>query len=275
MTRPGVLALVLGVALAGAGCTDASAKKKMRDAQKRLDTERKAFQEAEEAKRKAAAPKIEQAQLEPFWGDPSFLRVSTGRPCPAGLGALFPTAGAPADPATVSRLRASTFVTVLANGAGVAVRQYNPKKKTLPVDVEGVVECFDQSGLLTLAWGAPAKAYRPSDEEEEALPPQSVWRARPVRLNVPFPSAAEAKRFSQKEGLGLEVRLVYRLGRVDVDSKTKKPSPDTGTSGEVDWGAGRLVHVELLGVRAAVDHEKTSIFERRKTEGGTAASTIP
>lgn len=268
--------LVLGVALAGAGCTDS--KKKMREAQKRLDAERKANQEAEEAKRKAAAPKVEQAQLEPFWGDTGYVRVATGRPCPEGLGALFPNPGATSDADTAAKLRDSTFVTVLSHGSGVELRQYNPKKKTLTVEVDGMVECFDSSGLLTVAWGAPAKPYRPSEDAEEDVSPQAVWRARPLRLPLTFPNAAEAKRFSQKEGLGVDARLVYRLGKVDVDSKVKKPPPspsaEPGTvpTEGIDWGAGRLVHVDLLGVRLAVDHEKTALIEQRKQGASSARS---
>lgn len=272
----GIHALILGLAFAGPACTDS--KKKMRDAQKRLDAERKAHQEAEDAKRKAAAPKVEQAQLEPFWADPSYQRVATGRPCPEGLGSLFPTPGAPRDDETVARLRAATYVSVLSHGNGVTVRQYNPKKKVLTVEIEGVVECFDSSGLLTVAWGEPAKPYRQpggDEEEEEEAVAQSVWRARPLRLFVPFPSAAEAKRFAQKDGLGLDARLVYRLGKVDVDSKVKKapPTEEGGAPGALDWGAGRLVHVDVLGLRLAVDHEKTALIENRKPEGGAARSS--
>jgi len=238
------------------------------------DSERKAFQEAEEAKRKAAAPKVEQAQLDPIWGDASYLKVATGRPCPEGLGALFPKPGDSHNAETVATLRDSTFVTVLSHGNGVALRSYNAKKKALTVEVDGVVECFDSSGLLTVAWGEPAKPYRPSEDEEEDLVPQAVWRARPLRLALSFPNAAEAKRFSQKEGLGLEARLVYRLGRVDVDTKVKKPSTEEGApaSEGLDWGAGRLVHVDVLGVRLAVDHEKTAVLEQRKPGGGSARS---
>lgn len=263
---------LLGVTLCLAGCGDQA--QKMRDRQKRLEAERQAFQKAEEAKRKAAAPKVEPAVLEPFWGDASYLRVATGRPCPDGLGALFPAPGAARDDEAIARLRAATFVTVLSHGNGVTLRPYRAKKKSLTVEVEGVVECYDSAGLLTVAWGEPAKPYRqPSDDEEEDLVAQSVWRARPLRLPLPFPSAAEAKRFTQGDGLGTEVRLVYRLGRVDVDTKIKQapPSADPGAAAAepLDWGAGRLVHVELLGVRVAVDHEKTALLETRGRRAGS------
>jgi hypothetical protein len=265
--------LVLGLGLAGAGCNDAETR--VREQKKRIDAERKAYQEAQEAKRKAAAPKIEVAQLEPFWGDSSYSRIMTGRQCPEGLGGLFPGAPTPADEATASKLRNATYVTVHSHGIGVTIGRYDPKKKALAVEVDGVVECFDSSGLLTVAWGEPTKPFRqPGDEDEDVLA-QSVWRARPLKFAVPMRSPAEAKRFSQKEGLGLEARLVYQLGRVDVDSKVKKvPSADEGKPEDsVDWGAGRLIHVTLLGVRLAVDHEKTALIESRKPIGGTARST--
>ena len=47
--------------------------------------------------------------------------------------------------------------------------------------------------------------------------------------------------------------------------KTSKLAQEDGTrAGEdaMDWGAGRLVHVELIGVRIATDHEKVAVVEK-------------
>ena len=69
-----------------------------------------------------------------------------------------------------------------------------------------------------------------------------------------------------RKKLGLEARLVFTLGRIETDTKVKTsamPLPDAGAlQQEVDWGAGRLVHVELKSVRVATDFEKKLLAER-------------
>ncbi len=257
--------VVLTVLAVGAGCTDS--KKKMAEAQKARAEAKKAFEEAEEAKRIANKPKIEPAKLEPFWADPAYLRVKTGKACPEGMWALFPqTPGEGAEKEAneakraelLAKVRASTFVAVLPFDSGVMLRKYNPRKKALTVQVDGVMECFDGLGLLAVAWGQPAKAVRPAqpDDDEEEVTQQAVWRAQPLTFSLPFPTAAEAKAFRENQGIGIEARIVFTLGKVDVDKRGKK--------GEVDWGAGRLVHVDVVGVRIATDHEKVQLAEQRK-----------
>ena len=84
---------------------------------------------------------------------------------------------------------------------------------------------------------------------------------------LPFATAKEANAFRDKEGLGLEARLVFKLGKIDVDkknAKTSRPLPDAGAvNEELDWGAGRLVHVQLIGVRVATDFEKHLLAEKK------------
>ncbi len=258
--------MVVGMVLAvGAGCTDS--KKKMAEAQKARAEAKKAFEEAEELKRNAGKPKIEPAKLEPFWADPAYLRVKTGKPCPEGMWALFPeTPGEGADKTAnearrselAAKNHAATFVAVLPFDSGVTLRKYNAKKKAMTVQVDGVMECVDGLGLLAVAWGQPAKAVRPPkpDDDEEEISQQAVWRAQPLTFSLPFPTAAEAQAFRESQGIGVEARIVFTLGKIDVDKRGKK--------GEVDWGAGRLVHVELVGVRIATDHEKVLLAEQRK-----------
>ncbi|MFZ5446472.1 MAG: hypothetical protein ACOZQL_41170 [Myxococcota bacterium] len=273
------LALALTVLLAGGACTDN--KKKMQEAQQRRNAEKKAQEEKEAARLKALTPKVNRAQLGPPWDDPGYLKVTLGRPCPEGLWSIFP--GTPGEGAEQQRnesrraelatkLREATFVVLLSHGNGVTMRKYNAKKKQLTVEVDGLVECYDGLGLLSLAWGEPAKPFRPpvvDPEEVEAdmSSPQAVWRAQPLRFALPFPTAAEANRFRDGPGLGLEARLVFKLGKIDLDKKmqkTSKPLPDAGAVDEtLDWGAGRLVHVQLVGVRLGTDFEKTLVAEQR------------
>lgn len=278
MTRRGTSLLLIAVLAMGSGCTDN--KTKMRDAQKKRDAEKKAQEDKEAARLKALQPKVDRAKLDSFWDDPAFLRVTLGRPCPEGLWSVFP--GTPGEGAEQMRneakraelaekMKNATFTVLLAHGNGVTMRKYNKKKKTLTVEVDGLVECYDGLGLLSVAWGDPAKPFRPpdpdEDEEEAMTSPQAVWRAQPLLFPLPFATQAEANKFRDKEGLGIETRIVFKLGKIDVDKKTKKtemPLPDAGAvKEELDWGAGRLVHVQVLGVRVGTDFEKTLLTEKK------------
>jgi hypothetical protein len=265
------------------GCTDAKQKMKEREATRAA--EKKAQEAAAEAKRKAGQPKFEAAQLEPFWSDPAYLKVATGRPCPEGLWALFPeTPGEGAvkeanekkRPELLEKMRAATFVAVMPFDTGVRLKKYNAKKKKMAVEVDGLIECIDGGGILSLAWGEPAKAFRPrmpkeddDDYEEGPATPQAVWRAQPLLFPLPFGTAAEAQAFTERRGPGIEVRLVFKLGATAVDKKVQKTKrayvEDASVQeDDIDWGAGRLVHVELLGVRVATNHENDLLAEQRK-----------
>lgn len=265
-----------------AGCTDAKSKMKEREAARAA--EKKALEAAAEAKRKAAQ-KFEAADLEPFWADPAYLKVGTGKPCPDGLWALFPTtpgegavkeANEKKRPELLEKVRAATFVAVMPFDTGVRLKKYNARKKTMAVEVDGLIECFDGAGILSLAWGQPAKAFRPrmpkeddDDYEEGPATPQAVWRAQPLWFPLKFETAAEAQAFVERRGPGIEVRLVFTLGKVDVDKKVQKTArayvPDAAVQeDDIDWGAGRLVHVDLLGVRVATNHEHDMLAEQRK-----------
>jgi hypothetical protein len=276
MIRRTTSLVLLAVLAMSSGCVDN--KKKMQEAQKRRDAEKKAQEDKEAARLKALTPKVDRAKLDAPWDDPSYVKLSLGRPCPEGLWSIFP--GTPGEGAEQTRneskraelaekIKNTTFVVLLAHGNGLTMRKYNAKKKQLTVEVDGLVECYDGLGLLSVAWGEPAKPFRPPapDADEEELSPQAVWRAQPLLFPLPFPNAAEANKFRDKEGLGLEARLVFKLGKIAIDKKvlkTAKPLPDAGAVNEqLDWGAGRLVHVELVGVRVGTDFEKTLVAEKR------------
>lgn len=274
MTR--VVTVVLGLScLVGTLPACKSNADKMREKQKARDAEKKAQDDAAEARRKAAEPKVDWAQLDASWDPPGAVKIATGKPCPEGLWTLFdltPGEGAEQQAneakrqALLEKVKAQTYVVQLRHGQGVNLRKYNAKKKTLTVEVDGLVECFDGAGLLSVAWGDPAKPFRPSaDDEEEGATPQAVWRAQPLLFALPFDTAADAKRFAEKDGIGAIARLVFTLGKADVDKKVKKTAKPNGEAGEdaLDWGAGRLVHVKLMGVRLSSDHEKNLLAERR------------
>jgi hypothetical protein len=273
MARTGAGALTLLAVTLCLGCSDY--KKKTLEKQKARDDAQKVQLDKDEAKKKAAVPKIDRAKLDAPWDGPDFVKVQTGKPCPDGMWSLFKeTPGeSDADKADnekkradfLEKMKGTTFYAILPQGTGVTLGKYNPKKKQLPVEVDGAMECFDKLGLLTLAWGEPAKTHRPTEEEAESLSPQAVWRAKPVNFSLPFDTAAEAKSFAEKEGLGLEARVVFTVGKTADDKKVVKSQPDEdGKTGAVDWGAGRLVHVKPIGFRLAVDFEKHPLAEQLK-----------
>lgn len=273
MTRWGTpLIALLALSLLG-GCSDKT--QKMKDAQKRRDEEKKTFEKEADDRRKAAAPKVDAAKLGEAWDSPDFVTIGTGKKCPDGLWALFPsTPGEDSEktrneakrPELAEKMKQATYVAVFHHGTGVTLGKFDKKKKTLTVQVEGVLECFDGLGLLTVALGDGAKPLRPKKPKggDDELSPQAVWRAKPLVFHVPFEDALEAKVFTQGEGLGTDARLVFTLGKTEVDEKLEKvpPNEEAGTSGgTVDWGAGRLVHASLVGVRLASDHEKKLLVE--------------
>lgn len=266
--------LLVALAVSLTGCQSSSDK--MRERQKARDAEKKAQEAAAEAKRKAAEPKADWAKLDEFWEPPGAVKISSGKPCPEGLWALFPTtpgegkeqeANEAKRASLLEKVRGQTYYVQLRHDQGVVLKKYNAKKKTLSIEVEGLVECFDGAGLLSVAWGDPAKPYRPKngEDEDQGNPPQSVWRAQPIYFPLPFDTAADAKAFTEKEGIGTIARLVFTLGKADVDTKYQKTMKPNGEEGEdnLDWGAGRLVRVKLIGARISTDFEKKLLAEKK------------
>lgn len=269
------LCAVVPLALA-VGCTDKS--EKMKEAQKRRDAEKVAFDKEAEERRKAAAPKVTQAKLASPWDDPDYLPIATGKKCPDGLWSLFPStpgeegekdANEKKKPELAEKMKQATFVAVVHHGSGVTFRKYDKKKKLLPVEVDGVLECFDGLGLLTVAFGddpKPLRPKKPKPDDDTGASPQAVWRAKPLLFTLPFEDATEAKVFAQGEGLGTDARIVFTLGKTEVDEKLEKvpPNEEAGTKGgTVDWGAGRLVRAQVKAIRLASDHEKNLLFESK------------
>jgi hypothetical protein len=263
----GILTLALA-ALALSACTNH--KKKMEDRVKARDDAKDKFEKKEEEKRKAAIPKIEPAHLDPPWDDPAYLKVTSGKPCPDGVWAMFSTApGEDAEqaanekkrPELLPKVKEGTYATVLNVDTGVKVLPYNTKKKVLPIEVDGLVECTDGVGMVSMAWGEPAKVLRPKKDEAEETSPQSVWRAKPISFALPFDSQAEASAFVEGPGAGLQVRLVYKVRKVQEDKHLVKTE-----LGKVDFGAGRLMHVDLVAARLATEHEKTAVVEKKYKE---------
>jgi hypothetical protein len=259
-----VLATLSLISFALCACTNH--KKKMEERVQKREDAKAVFEKKEDDKRKAAAA-YDVAKLDAPWDDPAYLKVTSGKPCPEGVWTLFSTApGEDAEkaanekkrPDLLPKVKDGTYVTVLNVDTGVKVGHYNEKKKTLPVEIEGLVECTDGVGMVSMAWGDPAKVKRPSKDEAEESTPQSVWRAKPVTFALPFETAAEASAFTEGPGAGLQVRLVYKLKKVQEDKHLVKTE-----LGKIDFGAGRLAHVTLVAARLATNHEKDAVVEKK------------
>jgi hypothetical protein len=268
----------LAVALVLTGCSDR--KKKAEQLQLALEAEKAAKKAADEAKEQPAPTKVESAHLEAFWDDSSHIKVSADAACPEGMWALFPGDAPGTDPAEkkangarrgelAKKLREATFVAKLRAPSGVVLKEYDAPKGYFPLEVLGTIDCVDSGGHIAIAW-SPAKAVAPGNSaaKEGAEVSQNMWQAEPFHYTLPMKSVGEAKEWRTKHQFDLDTRIVFKLGKVQVDKKLFKTSKVT--SGEItlgggmeDWGAGRMVVAEVEGVRVATDHEKTAIIEKK------------
>lgn len=270
---------LLLVSMLSFACPEDRAKR----AEKQL-ADLKVKQEKEKANRpdeKLVAP-IEVAKLDPPYDDASSERLVPDGPCPEGIWALFPGEAPGATPeekkanaarrAEVAKaLMAKQFFYRLRAPHQVTLKAHDAAAGVLPIEVLGTVDCTDAAGRVALAWtNAVAGAPNASAAKEGAELVQNMWLAPPVAFSLPIKSMSEAKTFMENNALGLTARVVFTLGKGEVDKKLKKVGKvQEKAAGETvgygggteDWGAGRLVRVELIGLRVAVDQERKQVFE--------------
>lgn len=279
MTTSRWLSLALCVFLGG--CDDRSKR-----TEKAL-SELKAKQEAQKAAAKddkLVAPAAEVVKLDPPYDDSSTERLNTDGPCPEGLWALFP-GDAPGDTPEAKKANAARRKEVAATLEGkrfmvrlrapdqVTLKPHDAVQGVLPIEVLGSIDCKDALGSVTVAWtAAKAGPPNPSAAKAGAEFVQNFWLAPPVAFTLPIKSMSEAKAFQQNNALGLTARVVFTLGKAEVDKKLRKVgkvSEKVEAAGETvgygggmeDWGAGRLVRAELVGLRVAVEQEKKQLYE--------------
>jgi hypothetical protein len=260
-----------------AGCGDA--KKKTEEKQAALEKLKVQRAALEEAKAAPAVPKAEPVRLEPFWDDPSYLKIASDAECPEGLWALFDDApgltkdekkaSAAKKPELAKKLRDATFVVRLKPPDNIKLLEYDAPKGEFPIEAAGGVECSDSFGHVTIAWN-PAKAIVPgmSAAKAGAEVAQNIWVTDPMAFRHPVRSQSDAKEFKEKHRFDVEARVIVKLGKVQVDKKMFKTAKQTSGAitiggGTEDWGAGRMVKAELLGVRVATDREKNAIIEKK------------
>jgi len=207
-------------------------------------------------------------------------------PCPEGLWSLFPgeEPGTPSDKKRTPAEKKAAQARKAELAAGFAGRQYLLKLKGpaqvvlqpfdapkghFVIEVPGTFDCADAQGRIAIAW-TDTKAVDPAAGTGELG--QNLWQATPLHFELPMNSLSEAKTWFDKNRGALSARVAFTLGKVEVDRKMKRPPKiSRDVAGEhlamggtdEDWGAGRLIHVSLVGVRVATDRERTQLFDQR------------
>lgn len=273
-------ALLCSVSVFLCACPENRAKR----AEKQL-ADLKAKQEAEKLAKSAEeklAPVVPAVQLDPPYDDHTSERLTPDGQCPEGLWALVPGEAPGATPeekkANAARraelaksFEGKKFMYRLRAPHQVVLKPHDAANGVLPIEVLGTVDCTDSGGHIAIAW-TDAKAGMPeaSAAKQDADWVQNIWNAPPIAFTLPIKSMSEAKAFQQNNALALTARVVFTFKKGEVDKKLRKvPKVKETAAGETlsfgggmeDWGAGRLVRAELVGVRVAIDQEKKQIFE--------------
>ena len=282
--RPLLTVTLLALAVALSACTESPsnrAQKQLEELQKKKDAEKKAQQEREQKLRAPSQSGSWPALPAPYDEAGNTAIVPDGK-CPPEFWSLFtdaPGATPEEKKANLEKkkdfeamVRGRQYMVKLRSG-DVKLNPYDAPSGTFAVDVIGTIDCTDSIGRIAIAWAEP-KAGDPgaSAAKEGAEVTQNVWTAPPVNFRLPMTSQTEAKDFFNKNVVGLSARVVFTLGKTEVDKKLKKIAKvQTEAAGEKlaigggteDWGAGRLVRAELIGIRLASDREKTTVAEKK------------
>ena len=249
-------------------------------------------QEAEAKAKKEKENKLEPlptevVKLDAPYDDTQATVILPDGPCPDGFWALFPGDVPGATPeekkANAARrkelaeaAKAKKYIVKLRAPAQVVLSPYDAPAGKYVIDVHGTIDCTDPLGRIALAWTA-VKAGDPGNSAAKADADfaQNAWIAEPAHFDLFIKSLTEAKEFGDKNRFGLSARVAFGLGKVEVDKKIKKVakvSEKVAAAGETlsfgggneDWGAGRLIHADLLGIRVATDREKKQVVEKGK-----------
>lgn len=278
-----LLVLAFCASLAACHGQDESAKRTLDKLEKsKVDKADKAKKDADTDAKRFAPKESEVVKLGSPWDDGKV--IGNDAACPEGIWALFKGDAPGGDKAEkkaneakradlVKDLKAQTFMVKLRAPDGVKLKDFDPPKGEFPLEVQGSIECTDSFGHVALTWTA-AKAGNPGNSaaKQDAEITQNYWIAPPVTFAIPMKSMVEAKEWANSNRIGLSARVVFKLGKVEVDKKlhkvakvTEKAAGETISigGGTEDWGAGRLVRVELIGLRVATDREKNQIFEKK------------
>lgn len=280
-TRFAVVVTALA-ALSLFGCPDSASKR----TQDQLDALQKKKAAAAKADDKPEPLPTEVLHFDPPYDDTQAVVILPDGPCPEGFWALFPGDAPGATPeekkanaanrkSLADGLRAKKFL-VKMKGSSVTLSPYDAPKGRFTIDVKGTIDCTDSMGHVAIAW-TEAKAGDPGNSaaKEGSELTQNVWLAPPVTFELPITSLTEAKAFNDGNRFGLSARVGFTLGKAEVDKKLKKVAKVTEQAagetltlggGMEDWGAGRMVRAELLGIRVATEREKKQLFDQRPSK---------
>ncbi len=284
MSATRFLSALTASALALAAFPACDSKPNKRTEQALNDLQKRKEDEAKKKKEEKLAPvPTEVVIIDPPYNDAGSVIINPDGPCPEGLWALFPDVpgGSPeekkANTAKKKELAESfkgkQFLVRLRGPGQVTLLPYDAPKGLFPLEVVGTIDCTDSIGRIAIAW-TQAKAGDPgaSAAKQGSEVTQNVWMAPPWTIPYDMKSQEEAKAFKEKNQLGLSARVVFTLGKTAVDKKLKRIGKVTeeaageklGFGGGVeDWGAGRMVRAEVVGVRVATEREKKQLFEKK------------
>lgn len=223
---------------------------------------------------------VDVVRLEPPWDDGAALVITPDGKCPEGLWALFPKLVPGSTPeekkaneaqrkTLAESLAKRTFIVKLHAPQMVTLQPFDAPNGRFVIDVAGTIDCTDPTGRIAIAWSDVKAVAPPSDNEVV----QNIWQAKPVQLTIPMTGLSEAKAFYEKQRFTVSARVVLTPGKTEIDRKIKHIAKISREAlgetvgyggGDEDWGAGPVLHGELVGVRVATDREKTSLAELRK-----------
>jgi hypothetical protein len=267
----------LGLLAACGGKQDAGWVEKQQKATEAAKAKVKEEQQAQLQPVKPAEPEVKDS----YWDDPSLVRWDNEAKCPEGLWALFPgkapgtekqeqRANEAKRGELAKKLRATRFSTWLRPPNDVKLLDYDAPKGQFPLPVVGLIDCQDSYGHLSVLF-TDGKAITPnkSAAKADAEIVMRIWDAKPFDFVVPIASVTEAKEFKSRHQFDLEARVVFTLGKVEVDKRIFRTSKVSAAGmnmggGAEDWGAGRAVHASVEGVRVSTDHGRKVIQDTRK-----------
>lgn len=276
--------LVVTLVACNSGSSSSRATEQLAALKKKQEAEAKAKKEKDN---KLEPLPTEVVKLDAPYDDTQATVILPDGPCPDGFWALFPgdvpgatpeekKANAAKRKELAEAAKAKKYIVKLRAPAQVVLSPYDAPGGKFVIDVHGTIDCTDPLGRIALAWTA-VKAGDPGNSAAKADADfaQNAWIAEPAHFDLFIKSLTEAKEFNDKNRFGLSARVAFGLGKVEVDKKIKKVakvSEKVAAAGETlsfgggneDWGAGRLIHADLLGIRVATDREKKQVVEKGK-----------
>ncbi len=284
MKRGSMVLFAAALAATLVSCQTKSATERVEEALKRQEAERASATSAQ--KTDAPQPALRALDLPSPYDLREATEIVADGICPTGFWTLFndKPPGATAEERKQNEalrkerakaLNASTYIVRLRGSPLVSLSTFDAPAGKFVISVAGSVSCRDEKGLVEIAWNTP-KAVSTVPKGEVGI---NHWEAGLETFDYPMASLSEAKAFYEQNRINLSARVAFTLGATTIDHKMEKVArvdikPDLSVTTEriqygggiEDWGAGRLVRAQLIGIRVARDAEKTELFDRRRNK---------